>query len=79
MKTVCFNCGVDRKVIGEAGAPTRCEVCGCTKFCEVRQTLHASVITAANPAELRVVPHVGTSPERAHALFQYIHEVIDAQ
>lgn len=79
MKTVCFNCGIDAKVIGENGAPTRCAKCGATKFVEVRETMHAHVITAANPAELRVIPHVTCSPERAHQLFTAIHEFIEAQ
>ena len=79
MKTVCFNCHVDAKEIGECGAPTRCAKCGCTKFVEVRETLHCSVITAANPAELRIVPHITVTPERAHEMFSRIHEFIDAQ
>lgn len=79
MKTVCFNCGVDAKEIGENGAPSRCSKCGGTKFVEVRQTLHAHVLTLANPAELRIVPHVTVTPERAHEMFSRIHEFIDAQ
>lgn len=79
MKTVCFNCGIDDKAVGESGEPTRCSKCGCTKFVEVRETLHANVITGANPFELRVLPHVWVSPEKAHEMFQAIHKFIDAQ
>jgi predicted nucleic acid-binding Zn-ribbon protein len=74
----CANCGGVNVVVGEAGEPSKCAACGWTKFYHVRETALASVHTFSNPIrEMRIVPHVGVSPERAHALFSKIHEAID--